>query len=66
MLKQHKNKLKSKVKDRRNIETTLRSYKIKEGLFFPEDFRMMAKGTIIYIKSGLLINPKKKIRRSEK
>jgi hypothetical protein len=56
MLKRQKKKLRNRRED---IVTTLRSYKIKEGLFFPEDFRKMAKGTIIYIKSGLLINPKK-------
>ena len=34
------------------------SEKIEEGLFFPEDFKELPKGTVIFIKEGKLICPK--------
>jgi hypothetical protein len=32
-----------------------KSLKIKDGLFFKEDFAKLPKGIIIYIKQGLII-----------
>lgn len=35
--------------------TTMKSEKIEKGIFFPEDFKELPKGAIIYIKEGELI-----------
>ena len=32
---------------------------IKNGLFFPEDFRKLRKKYVIYIKRGVIIDPDK-------
>jgi len=33
----------------------MKTQKIKDGLFFPEDFKELPKGTVIYIKEGKLM-----------
>ena len=42
--------------------------RIKEGLFFPEDFKDLPKGIIILIKDGKLINEiqRKKVKKCGK
>jgi hypothetical protein len=42
------------------VEMPIEVRRIKEGLFFPEDFVKLPKGTMIFIKDGKLINEVKK------